>query len=102
MSPRESEAARWSRQVPLIGEEGQRLLCSAAVSPPFVDGPQATWARLYLERAGVTVRPGAPDPDASERSDLGVEVVGQDPPLPELLGALAAADLIVDLLGRRP
>ncbi len=102
MSPTGSDAARWSRQVPLIGEEGQLRLCSAAVSPPFVEGPAAAWARLYLERAGVTVRQGAPGLDPGGGSVLGAEVVGGDPPLPELLGALAAADLLVGLLGRRP
>ena len=102
MSPRGSETARWSRQVPLIGEEGQLRLCRAAVSPPFVEGPAAVWARLYLERAGVTVRQGAPGPEPGAPSVLGAEVVGGDPPLPELLGALAAADLLVGLLELEP
>ena len=102
MSLKGSEASRWSRQVPLIGEEGQLRLCRAALSLPFAEGPAAAWARLYLERAGVTVRPGSSGADPGARSVLGAEVVGGEPPLPELLGALTAADLLVGLLGRRP
>jgi len=102
LSSKGSEAARWARQVPLIGEEGQSRLCSATVSPPFADGPAATWARLYLERAGVTVRLEASGTGPMSPPPLSAEVVGSDAPLPELLGALAAADLLVGLLGRRP
>ena len=91
-----SEARRWSRQIPLIGEQGQARLCGAQLDVADDDGPTSSWTRLYLERAGVKVTP-VPRGSA-EAPALGPEVIGQGPAIPELLGALAAADALVEIL----
>ena len=89
------QTGRWSRQLPLIGEEGQARLCAASARIEG-DSPAQDVARLYLERAGVALADeGEPLPDV----ELPKAMAGEEPPLPELLGALAASAFMIQQLG---
>ena len=96
-SPTLDQARRFARQIPLIGAEGQVSLCAGTWEVSAESGPATDWQRLYLERAGVTVKVAAAAA-GTRAAPLDDQVTGGDPPLPELLGALAAADALVALL----
>lgn len=85
---------RFVRQIPLIGEAGQARLCAATCAVPAGDDPASAWQIRYLERAGVNLSQG----DVVAAPALPAHVVGEDPALPELLGALAATRQLIALL----
>ncbi len=96
------QTRRFARQIPLIGTEGQMSLCAGSWETTSPTGPARDWERLYLERAGVRVAAGEP-PATGEATTLGDEVTGGDAAVPELIGALAAAEALVALLaGTKP
>lgn len=93
-----AERRRFARQLPVVGEAGQASLCAATSFVPAGDEPENAWHCRYLERAGVAVTRGG---DA-RGMELPHQVVGDETPLPELIGALRAAEALLAALEDTP